>query len=58
MEDLIKIVKSLEDSDLLLKGVVWETEVAGSKRQNEKLEILLFKNYRVLKKAFCTPKLY
>ena len=58
MEDLIKIVKSLEDSDLLLKGVVWETEVAGSKRQNKKLEILLFKNYRVLKKAFYTPKLY
>ena len=36
--------------------VVWGTRVAGSKWQNEKIEISSFKNFRVLKKAFYTPK--
>ena len=38
------------------RQVVGVTGVADSKRKNKKLEISSFKNYRVLKKTFYTPK--
>ena len=41
MEDLIKIVKSLEDSELLLKGVTESVQNEGKEQQGGFLSMLL-----------------
>ena len=41
MENIIKIVKSLEDSDLLLKGVFWNSSKWSKKQKGGFFSMLL-----------------